>query len=274
MVQRFTAGIRGACTAVLFATLAAAVVLAGRGQTRVPAQTSADPQLKGLAYRMIGPHRGGRSTAVAGIPGDHRTFYMGATGGGVWKTIDAGDVWENVSDPFFDAGSVGAIAVAPSDPRVVYVGTGSACIRNNVRSASAPTRPRRGRHVAADRTRRRRADRADPRRSRPMPSLVYVAVLGHAFGPNATRGVFRSKDGGQHWDKVLFVNDRTGAADLAMDAKNPTRALCRALDGRASAVGSRRRLERRRRLQDDRRRRPLDQADARAARWTARAALA
>ena len=184
------------------------------------APTSA-PELRGLAYRMIGPHRGGRSTAVAGIAGDHRTFYMGATGGGVWKTDDAGVVWTNVSDAFFKAGSVGAIAVAPSDPRIVYVGTGSACIRNNVEvgigayrstDAGATWQP-----IGLDDAGQIAQIRVDPS----DPSLVYAAVLGHAFGPNATRGVFRSRDGGQRWEKVLFVNDRTGAADLAMDTKNP-----------------------------------------------------
>src|ERR1700722_19641757 len=91
-----------------------------------------DEMLAGMKYRMIGPHRGGRATAVAGVPGDHATFYMGATGGGVWKTIDAGEVWENISDHYFKTGSVGAIAVAPSDHNVLYVGTGSANVRNNI----------------------------------------------------------------------------------------------------------------------------------------------
>jgi photosystem II stability/assembly factor-like uncharacterized protein len=194
--------------------------VAGRGQATTPASPIPETPLGGLAYRMIGPHRGGRSTAVAGIPGDHRTFYMGATGGGVWKTIDGGDVWENVSDPYFKAGSVGAVAVAASNPRIVYVGTGSACIRNNVEvgigmyksvDAGVTWQP-----IGLEDAGQIATIRVDPT----DPSLVYVAVLGHAFGPNRTRGVYRSKDGGQHWEQVLFVNDRTGAADLAMDAKN------------------------------------------------------
>ena len=191
------------------------------GRTQLSAQAKGGAALRGLAYRMIGPHRGGRSTAVAGIPGDHRTFYMGATGGGVWKTIDGGDVWENVSDAYFAAGSVGAIAVAPSDPRVVYAGTGSACIRNNVeigigmyKSDDAGATWHAAGLEDAGQIAQIRVDPADP-------AHVYVAVLGHAFGPNPTRGVFRSMDGGQHWSKVLFVNDRTGAADLAIDANNP-----------------------------------------------------
>jgi photosystem II stability/assembly factor-like uncharacterized protein len=199
----------------------ATALLAAFGYALAAIAPTSTPELRGLAYRMIGPHRGGRSTAVAGIAGDHRTFYMGATGGGVWKTDDAGVVWTNVSDAFFQAGSVGAIAVAPSDPRIVYVGTGSACIRNNVEvgigayrstDAGATWQP-----IGLDDAGQIAQIRVDPS----DPSLVYAAVLGHAFGPNATRGVFRSRDGGQRWEKVLFVNDRTGAADLAMDTKNP-----------------------------------------------------
>jgi photosystem II stability/assembly factor-like uncharacterized protein len=199
----------------------ATALLAAFGYALAAIAPTSAPELRGLAYRMIGPHRGGRSTAVAGIAGDHRTFYMGATGGGVWKTDDAGVVWTNVSDAFFQAGSVGAIAVAPSDPRIVYVGTGSACIRNNVEvgigayrstDAGATWQP-----IGLDDAGQIAQIRVDPS----DPSLVYAAVLGHAFGPNATRGVFRSRDGGQRWEKVLFVNDRTGAADLAMDTKNP-----------------------------------------------------
>jgi photosystem II stability/assembly factor-like uncharacterized protein len=177
--------------------------------------------LSGLRYRMIGPHRGGRSTAVAGVPGDHRTFYMGAAGGGVWKTTDAGEVWQNVSDGFFTAGSIGAVAVAASQPDVVYVGTGSACVRNNVSigigmykstDAGATWRP-----IGLDDAGQIARVRVDPRDA----DVVYVAVLGHAFGPNPTRGIFRSRDGGRSWQRVLFIDDRTGAADLAMDVRNP-----------------------------------------------------
>ena len=218
---------QGAASRTGVATVAALVVLAStaglatRHQRAAGDGPDAGDGLTGLVYRMIGPHRGGRSTAVAGVAGDHRTFYMGATGGGVWKTIDAGDVWENVSDPYFKAGSVGALVVAPSDARVIYAGTGSACIRNNVEvgigmyksdDAGATWRP-----IGLEDAGQIARIQVDPAN----PSLVYVAVLGHAFGANATRGVFRSRDGGAHWDKVLFVNDRTGAADLAMDAGDP-----------------------------------------------------
>jgi photosystem II stability/assembly factor-like uncharacterized protein len=186
---------------------------------RADSVAGVDPALlRGLSYRMIGPHRGGRSTAVTGVAGDHRTFYMGATGGGVWKTTDAGEVWENVSDRFFKTGSVGAIAVADSNPKVVYVGTGSACIRNNVevgngayKSADAGAT---WQSIGLEDAGQIGKIRIDPRDA----NRVYLAALGHAFGPNPMRGVFRSRDGGQTWEKVLFVNGQTGAADLVMDA--------------------------------------------------------
>jgi photosystem II stability/assembly factor-like uncharacterized protein len=180
-----------------------------------------DEMLAGLRYRMIGPHRGGRVTAVAGVAGDHRTFYMGATGGGVWKTTDAGDVWENVSDRYFRTGSVGAIAVATSDPKVVYVGTGSANIRSNIEIG-------RGAYESTDAgatwsfiglgdAGQIAKIRIDPRDA----NHVFVAAVGHAFGPNEMRGVLRSRDGGRTWDKSLYVDDHTGAVDLVMDAANP-----------------------------------------------------
>src|SRR5882757_10122701 len=130
-----TAPFRLASPSTLFCVLVLLTLISGNAvaQSQISADTRTastaqlpENMLQGLQYRMIGPHRGGRSTAVAGVPGDHRTFYMGATGGGVWKTTDAGEVWENVSDRYFKTGSVGAITVAASDSKVIYVGTGSA----------------------------------------------------------------------------------------------------------------------------------------------------
>jgi photosystem II stability/assembly factor-like uncharacterized protein len=190
----------------------------------LPAQTAVryDTSLfRGLAWRLVGPFRGGRVTAVAGVSDQPLVYYMGATGGGVWKTTDGGLTWQPMSDKDFTAGSIGAIAVAPSDPNVVYVGTGESPIRGNVSPGDGMYRstdagktwvrtglPDAGQisHIAVH-----------PRNA----ELVYVAVLGHAFGPNATRGVFRSKDGGKTWEKILFKNDSTGAIDLAMDPTNP-----------------------------------------------------
>jgi photosystem II stability/assembly factor-like uncharacterized protein len=197
----------------------------GQGQTLDTRTAStahlAEDMLQGLQYRMIGPHRGGRSTAVAGVPGDHRTFYMGVTGGGVWKTTDAGEVWENISDHYFKTGAVGAIAVAASDPNVIYVGTGSADIRNNIEighgSYKSTDAGATWSSIGLEDAGQIARIRIDPR----DPNRVYVAAVGHAFGPNDERGIFRSLDGGKTWKKVLYVNDHTGAVDLAMDDKNP-----------------------------------------------------
>jgi len=222
-----------------------------------------------MSFRLVGPYRGGRATAVAGVPGDPMTYYMGSTGGGVWKTTDGGATWRNVSDTLrelepkpeptamgevdqtlvengllrppvgglsptagaarrerrggdaFGVASIGAIAVAPSDPNVVYVGTGSACLRGNISPGDGVYRstdagdtwrylglPEAGQigHIVVHPT---------------DPDVVYVAVLGHAFGPNPERGVYRSTDGGLTWTKVLYVSPDAGAVDLAMDPSNP-----------------------------------------------------
>ncbi|MFQ5527423.1 MAG: WD40/YVTN/BNR-like repeat-containing protein [Thermoanaerobaculia bacterium] len=177
--------------------------------------------LQELKFRNIGPFRGGRSTAVAGVVDDQRTFYMGTTGGGVWKTTDGGIRWNNVSDKDFKAASIGAIAVSASDPNVIYVGTGSACPRGNVspgigvyRSTDAgKSWTHRGLEQAGQ------IGRIEVHPS--DPDTVYVAALGHIFGPNEERGVYRSTDGGANWERVLFVSDRAGAVDLAMDPTNP-----------------------------------------------------
>ena len=181
-----------------------------------------DPALFGaMKYRMIGPYRGGRATAVAGIPEQPYTFYMGSTGGGVWKTDDAGTSWRNVSDGTFKAGSIGAVAVAPSDPNVVYVGTGSAAPRGNIS-------PGVGMYKSTDAGATwtaaglEKAGQIGKIAIHPDdPDRVYVAALGTIFGPNPERGVFRSDDGGATWDHVLSISDSTGAIDLAVDPNNP-----------------------------------------------------
>jgi photosystem II stability/assembly factor-like uncharacterized protein len=175
----------------------------------------------GLRWREIGPFRGGRVAAVAGDPVHPLVFYMGATGGGVWKTANAGLSWEPIADSALGAGSVGAIAVAPSDPNVIYVGTGESTLRGNVspgdgmyRSTDAGRTWSRIGLADGGQTSRIMVDPRDPDR-------VYVAVLGHVFGPNATRGVFRSTDGGKTWQKILFKSDSAGAVDLVLDPSNP-----------------------------------------------------
>ncbi len=177
--------------------------------------------LGALKWRSVGPHRGGRVVAVAGDPSNVTTFYFGACAGGVWKTSDAGTYWENVSDGFFNTAAVGAIAVADSDPNVIYAGTGEACIRGNVSYGDGIYKSTDGgktwANVGLSDTRHISRIRIHPKDS----NLVYVAALGHAFGPNDERGVFRSKDGGETWEKVLFKSDKAGAADLTFDLTNP-----------------------------------------------------
>lgn len=176
--------------------------------------------MSAMRVRMLGPFRGGRSTAVAGVVEQPNTFYMGTTGGGVWKTDDAGHTWQNISDRYF-GGSIGAVAVAPSDPNVLYVGEGSVDIRGNSsqgrgawRSTDAGRTWTRMPLVEAGQVGRIVVHPSDA-------SLAYAAVLGRPFGRNAERGIYRTKDGGTSWQKVLFLNDSTGASDIAMNPRNP-----------------------------------------------------
>ena len=152
-----------------------------------------------------------------GVTGQPFTFYMGASGGGVWKTVDAGITWENISDGYFKCSSIGAIAVAESDTNVIYVGTGEVNLRGDVQTGvgiyKSENAGKTWKHIGLEDSRHIGRIRVHPKN----PDVVYVAVLGHAFGPNKERGVFRSKDGGATWEKVLYVSDKAGAVDLAMD---------------------------------------------------------
>ncbi|OGD38163.1 MAG: glycosyl hydrolase [Candidatus Aminicenantes bacterium RBG_19FT_COMBO_58_17] len=176
---------------------------------------------KAMEWRSIGPFRGGRATAVAGVPSQPYTYYFGATGGGVWKTDDGGLNWKCVSDGFFRMGSVGAIAVSEYDPNVVYVGMGEAPIRGNVSHGDGMYRStdagKTWKNVGLAETSQISRVRIHPRN----PDLAYVAALGHVFGPNEERGIFRTSDGGKTWERILFRNTRTGAIDLALDPSNP-----------------------------------------------------
>ena len=182
---------------------------------------SAIEPMTAMRWRCIGPPRGGRVVAVAGDPEDPAVFYFGACAGGVWKTTDAGTYWENVSDGFFRTSAVGAIAVADSDHNVVYAGMGESCIRGDVSYGDGVYRSTDGGktwvHLGLEDTRHIARIRVHPENA----DLVYVAALGHAFGPNGQRGVFRSHDGGKSWDKVLFLSEEVGAIDLSLDATNP-----------------------------------------------------
>jgi photosystem II stability/assembly factor-like uncharacterized protein len=175
----------------------------------------------GLQFRCIGPYRGGRSTAVAGVRHDPLTYYFGGTGGGVWKTSDAGATWEPMSDKDFKTGSVGAIAVSESDPNVLYVGMGESPIRGNVSHGDGVWKSvdagRSWKPMGLSGTRQIARVRIHPEN----PDVVYVAAQGHVFGPNDERGIYRSMDGGKTWKKILYVDDKTGASELDMDPLNP-----------------------------------------------------
>ncbi|MDT7604620.1 MAG: hypothetical protein QOF61_2617 [Acidobacteriota bacterium] len=202
---------------------------AASGQTRNVAPPAQEQQgqprasnpLRLLQWRNIGPARGGRSTAVAGVASQPMVYYFGATGGGVWKTTDGGVNWEPISDNFFTTGSVGAIGVAESDPNVVYVGMGESPIRGNVSHGDGVYKSmdagRTWKKVGLEDTRQISRVRVNPRN----PDLVYVAAQGHVWAGNEQRGVFRSKDGGKTWEKVLYRGNLAGACDLVMDPTNP-----------------------------------------------------
>ena len=205
---------------LLFLLALAAAPLAAQ---TAPTPDGAIPQsfLDGFTFRSIGPYRGGRVTTVSGVPSKPLTFYFGSSGGGVWKTTNGGVSWENISDGYFAAGSIGAVAVAESDPNVIYVGTGSAAPRGNVSPGVGAYKSEDGgatwRHIALE-----RAGQIDRIRIHPEdPDIVYFAVLGQIFGPDNQRGVYRSQDGGERWDRVLFTSERTGVVDLAMDPSDP-----------------------------------------------------
>jgi photosystem II stability/assembly factor-like uncharacterized protein len=173
-----------------------------------------------LRWRSIGPFRGGRALAVTGVRGQPEVFYFGAVGGGVWHTNDSGRTW----NPIFDSqpiASVGAIAVAPSNPQIIYVGTGESDMRSSISNGNGMYKSADGgktwAHVGLEDSRQIARILVDPR----DPEKVYVAALGHAYGPNPERGVFYSKDGGKKWKRVLFRDENTGAIDLAYEPGNP-----------------------------------------------------
>lgn len=175
---------------------------------------------EGMKYRVVGPFRGGRVEAVAGDPKNPNTYYFGAVSGGVWKTTDGGATWGPLTDKY-DIWSVGAIAVAPSAPNVIYVGSGEACLRGNITYGNGVWKSvdsgRTWKNMGLKDTRQIGRVAVNPTN----PDIVFVAALGHAFGPNPDRGVYRSTDGGNNWQKVLFKDDNTGAIDISIDQNNP-----------------------------------------------------
>src|SRR5713101_5182229 len=197
--------------------------------TNLSAQTKPTPAaddynaiFKALKWRSIGPFRGGRSNCAAGVVGDARTYYMGTTGGGLWKTDDMGISWRNVTDGFFKTGSVGAVAVAESDPNVVYVGMGEHAVRGVMTSPGdgvykSTDAGKTWKKIGLDQTQHISRIVIDPKN----PNIVLVAAQGALYSHSQQRGVYKSIDGGANWKNVLFVDDKTGATELSMDMNNP-----------------------------------------------------
>ena len=205
-----------------FAVFALAAPLGASAQEEAAEKSAVEKAYDGLEWRFIGPYRGGRATSVAGVAGDPLTYYFGAAGGGVWKTSNAGTTWSNVSDGDFNVGTIGAIAVAPSDPNVVWVGTGEAPIRGVTTShGDGVYRSTDGgktwAHLGLDATRQISALVVHPT----DPDVALVAAQGNPWGDNKERGVFKTTDGGATWKHVLAVAAETGASDLVMDPTNP-----------------------------------------------------
>ena len=177
--------------------------------------------LSKVKYRSVGPYRGGRSGAVVGDLNQKNVFYFGATGGGVWKTLDGGSNWKNITDKYF-GGSIGCVSVAPNDPTILYVGEGEGTLRGNVSEGSGIWRTDDGgrswRNLGLKDTRHIIRIIIHPKN----PDVVWVAAIGHLFGPNEERGIFKTTDGGKTWKKVLYINNKTGCSDLIMEPGNPS----------------------------------------------------
>jgi photosystem II stability/assembly factor-like uncharacterized protein len=185
-------------------------------------EVDTDSILAPMKWRNIGPFRGGRSVASSGVISDPLTYYMGTTGGGLWKTEDAGQFWTNISDGYFKTGSVGAVAVAESDPNVVYCGMGEHAPRAVMTSHGdgmykSTDAGKTWKHIGLETTQHIAEIKIHPSN----PDIVYVAVQGNLYGPNKERGVYKTEDGGASWKNILFVNDETGCADIDMDMSNP-----------------------------------------------------
>ncbi|MGH9484300.1 MAG: WD40/YVTN/BNR-like repeat-containing protein, partial [Terriglobales bacterium] len=196
--------------------LLAALPLALAAQSVSPARLAT-----ALHWRNVGPYTGGRVTTLAGVPSRPNVFFEGTAGGGVWETTNYGSTWKNITDKYFKVGSIGAMAIAPSNSNIMYVGTGDSAPRNTVTTGAGMYKSTDGgktwQFVGLGQTHIISWIVVDPQN----PDIVYAAALGHLFGPNPQRGVFKTTDGGQTWKKILYVNDHTGAITMAMNPSNP-----------------------------------------------------
>src|SRR5258705_584010 len=205
---------------LLVVFISPASVQSAGSPTPTPPGTIDEKLFNGMRWRQVGPFRGGRALAIEGVVGEPDTYYSGAVAGGVWKTTDGGANWTPLCDKA-RISSIGALAVAPSDHNVVYVGTGEAAVRGNTTYGTGVFKSIDGgktwENVGLKDTRQIGALIVDPRNE----NVVLVAALGHAFGPNQERGIFRTTDGGKTWTKVLSKDENTGGIDIVFDPHNP-----------------------------------------------------
>jgi photosystem II stability/assembly factor-like uncharacterized protein len=185
-----------------------------------PSSVNEDPLFKGMKYRLVGPFRGGRSLTASGVPGDPTTYYFGGTGSGVWKSTDGALTWTSLFDKE-GSSSIGSLAVAVTNPNIVYAGTGEACLRGNLSQGDGVYKTLDGgktwKNVGLRDSRAIGKVIVNPTN----PDIVFVAALGHPYGPNAERGIFRTLDGGKTWEKVLYKDENTGGIDVSFDPQNP-----------------------------------------------------
>jgi photosystem II stability/assembly factor-like uncharacterized protein len=224
-----------ACSLFVFSLFFSGVLLAQKTSPEKPGSSPAaqatpktetpeaakneDPMFKGMKYRVVGPFRGGRSLTASGIPGDPSTYYFGATGGGVWKSTDGALTWTSVFDKE-GTSAIGSLAVSPSDPNIVYVGTGEACLRGNISHGDGVYKTLDGGKTWKNTGLRDSRAIGKVIVNPTNPDIVFVAALGHPYGPNAERGIFRTMDGGKTWEKVLYKDENTGGVDVAFDPHN------------------------------------------------------
>jgi photosystem II stability/assembly factor-like uncharacterized protein len=224
-----------ACALFVFCLIFSGVVLAQKTTPEKPGASPAaqatpktesaepgkneDPNFKGMKYRIVGPFRGGRSLTASGIPGEPTTYYFGATGGGVWKSTDGALTWTSVFDKE-GTSAIGSLAVSPSDPNIVYVGTGEACLRGNISHGDGVYKTLDGGKTWKNTGLRDSRAIGKVIVNPTNPAIAFVAALGHPFGPNPERGIFRTLDGGKTWEKVLYKDDNTGGIDVAFDPHN------------------------------------------------------